>query len=44
MGEVHAGYDQHTGSFPQHGRGDAGAGVQFMALQAPSDGYWHVSS
>ena len=43
VGVVDTGYNQHAGSPAQHGRGDAGPRVQFCALEAPSDGDWHVS-
>ena len=43
VGVVHTGDNQHAGSPAQHGCGDAGPRVQFCALEAPSDGDWHVA-
>ena len=40
---VDTGYDQHAGSLAQHGRGDAGSWIQFLALEAPGEGDGHVS-
>ena len=39
---VHTGYHQHAGSLAQHGRGDAGPRVQFLALETPGDGDGHI--